>query len=167
MNLYLVGLPGVGKTTVGTALAKRLRRRLVDLDHAIEAETGKTIARIFAESGEATFRRIETQQLLRVAARDEVVVSTGGGVVCSDRNIRTMKAGGRIVFLDDTVDNILSRLDSTQVANRPILGSGSAEELAALSARRRGAYLQADLRVDLGSRGIDEVVEAIHAAFFA
>ena len=167
MNLYLVGLPGAGKTTVGTALAKRLRRRLVDLDHVIEAETGKTIARIFAESGEATFRRIETQQLLRVAARDEAVVSTGGGVVCSDRNIRTMKRSGRIVFLDDTVDNILSRLDSTQVANRPILGSGSAEELTALSARRRGAYLQADLRVDLGSRSIDEVVEAIHAAFFA
>lgn len=167
MNLYLIGLPGVGKTTVGAALADRLQWSLVDLDRQIETVARTPIAQIFAESGEAEFRALESQQLRLVAQQRRTVVATGGGVVCSEQNILTMQHSGKLVFLDDTIDNIRARLGRNQLAKRPILGSGSAAELIALAERRRPAYLRADVRLDVSSMSVLEVVDAIRTALLA
>ena len=88
-------------------------------------------------------------------------------MVCSEQNILTMQHSGKLVFLDDTIDNIRARLGRNQLAKRPILGSGSAAELIALAERRRPAYLRADVRLDVSSMSVLEVVDAIRTALFA
>ena len=80
INIYLVGMMGSGKTTVGRHLARLLRYRFFDTDQVAEKATGKTITQLFEESGEAEFRRFETQILSRICAYQRSVIATGGGI---------------------------------------------------------------------------------------
>lgn len=90
---------GAGKTTVGRALARKLRWSFVDSDHEIERRTGVTVATIFEIEGEAGFRRRESQVIADLGARTDTVIATGGGAVLADTNRQAMREAGLVVYL--------------------------------------------------------------------
>lgn len=111
-NIVLIGMPGCGKSTVGSLLGLPF----YDTDAEIERSEGRTIAEIFDADGEDVFRRIETETVKRLSSRTGVTIATGGGVVKSEDNIRTLKQNGVIVFLNRPLDLI-----DTSNADRPLL----------------------------------------------
>jgi shikimate kinase len=118
-NIYLVGMPGAGKTTVGRQLAKRLQRSFIDADHEIEARTGVRIPLIFDIEGEQGFRDRESKVIAELANESDLVVATGGGVVLRAENRAALKHGGRVIYLHVAPRLLFerTRLDP----NRPLL----------------------------------------------
>src|SRR4051812_5116631 len=98
-SIYLVGMMGAGKTTVGRILARRLKLRFFDSDHEIERRCGVKIPVIFEIEGEAGFRSREEQAIEELTQLDNVVVATGGGAVLSAANRKSLSAGGTVVYL--------------------------------------------------------------------
>ncbi|WP_371323652.1 shikimate kinase [Dechloromonas sp. ZY10] len=118
-NIYLVGLMGAGKTTVGRQLAKRLGRVFYDTDHEIVERTGVAIPTIFEIEGEEGFRRRETQTLHELTAGDNVVLATGGGAVLREENRRCLHDTGWVVYLN--VPPLLLYQRTRHDKNRPLL----------------------------------------------
>lgn len=138
-NLVLVGFMGTGKSAVGRLLAERLGREFVDLDALIESSAGCPIPRIFAEEGEAGFRKREREAVRQVASRTGLVVATGGGVVLDPDNVRDLGTGGDVVCLTATPATILARVGSDR--NRPLLQGGDPlVRIKELLAKRAPAY---------------------------
>jgi shikimate kinase len=118
-NIYLVGLMGAGKTTVGRQLAKRLQRRFVDSDHEIEARTGVRVPVIFEIEGECGFRKRESQILAELATEIDLVVATGGGAVLAIENRECMRNTGVVVYLHAPPEVLYERTRNDR--NRPLL----------------------------------------------
>ncbi|MDP2135740.1 MAG: shikimate kinase [Sulfuritalea sp.] len=118
-NIYLVGMPGAGKTTVGRQLARRLQRTFIDADHEIEARTGVRIPLIFDIEGEQGFRDRESKVIAELVARNSLVVATGGGAVLRQENRAALKHSGTVVYLQAAPGLLFerTRLDP----NRPLL----------------------------------------------
>jgi len=118
-NIYLVGMPGAGKTTVGRQLAKRLQRTFIDADQEIEARTGVRIPLIFDIEGEQGFRDRESKVIAELGSQSRLVVATGGGAVLRPENRAALKEGGIVVYLHATPPLLFerTRLDH----NRPLL----------------------------------------------
>ncbi len=104
-NLFLVGLPGAGKSTLGRQLARRLGKTFVDADAELERKLGVTIATIFEIEGEASFRDREEAALVELAAMTNIVLATGGGVVIRPANRERLKANGMVVYLHAPPDD--------------------------------------------------------------
>ena len=138
MIVYLVGMPGSGKSTVGGELAGRLGVPFVDLDTEIEREQGSTVTEIFAERGEAGFRALEAQALLEASTHDPSVVACGGGVVLEPANRITLRNTGTCVFLDVPLEELKARVQPAE--ERPLIrAEGDLERLLAARSRpRRG-----------------------------
>ena len=119
MIVYLVGMPGSGKSTVGQEVAGRLGVPLVDLDAEIEREIGGSVAQIFEERGEAGFRELEARALLRASTQDPSVVACGGGVVLEPANRVTLRNTGVCVFLDVPLEQLRDRVPPA--AERPLI----------------------------------------------
>lgn len=103
-NIILVGMPGCGKTTVGTELAKHYGRKLVDMDALIVEKAGKTIPEIFESEGEAGFRKIEAEVAKEVGKEKELIISTGGGVIVTPENHDALRQNGTVVFINRDID---------------------------------------------------------------
>lgn len=136
MNVYLVGMPGSGKTAVGAALARRLGRRFVDLDAEVERAAGAGIPSIFAERGEEGFRALESEALTRTAAGPDAVVSCGGGIVLDDANRERLRATGVVVWLSAPLERLRERV--VPGAGRPLVREP--EDLDRLLAEREPLY---------------------------
>jgi shikimate kinase len=117
--VYLVGMPGAGKSTVGRELAGRLGVPFVDLDDEIERETGTTVARIFREEGEAAFRTLEAAALVKASMDDPSVVACGGGIVLEPANRITLRNTGTVVYLDVPLEDLRRRVPPD--ADRPLI----------------------------------------------
>jgi shikimate kinase len=117
--IFLIGFMGAGKSTVGRLLADRLGRAFVDLDERIASEAQATIPELFAEEGEAGFRRREAALLAEVIAEGAQVVAPGGGAPCHGDNLERMLASGVVAYLSSSVDEILARVGAA--ADRPLL----------------------------------------------
>ena len=117
--IFLVGMMGVGKTTIGRQLAAALGREFIDLDQAIEARCGVRIATIFDIEGEAGFRRRETAALDEYTRRPGLVLATGGGAVLSEANRRMLSERGCVVYLRAGVDELYRRVARNR--GRPML----------------------------------------------
>lgn len=144
-NLYLIGMMGSGKTTIGRLLAMQLKYKFIDTDVIIEKLTQKSISQIFAESGEAAFRDIETQVLGRVAAETRTAIATGGGIVLQRQNWSYLHHGV-IVWLDVSVEQLLKRLKGN--TSRPLLQDPDPQQkLQQLLEQRQPLYASADVRV--------------------
>lgn len=129
-NIVLSGMPGSGKSTVGKYLARALNRKLIDTDAEIVRQTGKEITEIFAEIGSEGFRKIEAEVVARVSSENQgAVIATGGGAILRDDNVRALKRGGKIYFLNRPIEDIVP------TADRPL-----ALDRAALEARFRERY---------------------------
>jgi shikimate kinase len=145
LNLYLIGMMGCGKTTVGQLLAKTLRYRFFDTDSVIVQSTGHEISQIFAESGEPTFRKIETQVLSELSAYTRLVVATGGGIILERMNWSYLHQG-LVVWLDVPLETLIQRLQWDTA--RPLLRDPDPpQKLKHLFAQRQPLYAQADLQI--------------------
>lgn len=118
-NIYLVGLMGAGKTTVGRQLAKRLGRTFFDSDHEIEARTGVKIPTIFEIEGEEGFRRREAQTIAELTAERNIILATGGGVVLNPENRQRLHDSGWVVYLNVPPRLLYERTRHDR--NRPLL----------------------------------------------
>lgn len=118
-NIYLVGMMGAGKTTVGRHLAKRFNRRFVDADHEIEARTGVRIPTIFEIEGEPGFRKREAQVIAELATEQDLVLATGGGVVLDPANRGVLAGSGLVVYLNAPPAMLFERTRHDR--NRPLL----------------------------------------------
>ncbi len=110
MIVYLVGMPGSGKSVVGKELAARLGVPFIDLDREIESEAGGTVADIFAARGEPAFRAMEAAALVKASTHDPAVVACGGGVVLEPANRITLRNTGTCVFLDVPLEQLRERV---------------------------------------------------------
>ena len=150
-NIYLIGLPGSGKTTVGRCLARFLYLDFIDTDHLIEERTGVSISHIFEIEGESGFRRRETRLLEEVSDRTQTVISTGGGIILSDTNRQILRQHGQVVYLRASMEILWFRLKNCQ--NRPLLQTAPPRaRIAELMKEREPLYIaQADLIVEVTS----------------
>ncbi len=127
-HLWLIGMMGAGKTTVGRILAHRTGRPFVDVDDVVATTAERAISEIFATDGEATFRRLERDAVTRIAAGPHAVVATGGGAVLDAANVETMRRTGTVVLLHATPSTLAQRVGA---GGRPLLAGGNVEELLA------------------------------------
>jgi shikimate kinase len=156
----LVGLPGSGKSTIGRRLARALGVRLLDSDVAIEQQTGRTIADIFATDGEQEFRRIEEGVIRAALVEHDGVLSLGGGAVTSP-GVREALAGHTVIYLEINANEGVRRTGGNTV--RPLLaGPDRADKFRALMATRVPLYRRvATMRVDTNRRNPGAVVRYI------
>ena len=121
MKIFLIGLPGSGKTTLGKQVAKVLNVSFVDLDDAIEKAEKRKISEIFKESGEDYFRKIESELLIKWIQSDtDYIMATGGGTPCFYTNMQVMNTAGITIFLDVPPMEIAHRIHSSKNQNRPL-----------------------------------------------
>lgn len=156
-NIFLIGMPGCGKSAVGKLLADKTGKNFYDADDALENYYQQKISNIFSEKGENVFRQMETETLRRLSALENAVIATGGGAVTRPVNMKLAKENGVIVFIDRSVENILS---DVVITHRPLLADG-AEHLYGLYRDRIGLYRKyADITAD-NSKNLDFVVNTI------
>jgi shikimate kinase len=160
-NIYLVGLMGAGKTTIGRVLAKRLGMSFVDSDHEIEARTGVRIPTIFEIEGEEGFRRREAQVIDDLANAGGVVVATGGGAVLMPENRANLRASGFVVYLNVPPHLLFERTRHDK--NRPLLQvQNPLGRLMELHADRDPLYREvADLIIDSSRLNTQAVIQLL------
>jgi shikimate kinase len=169
-KVILTGFMATGKSAVGRTLAARLGRRFIDSDHEIVARAGKPIALIFAEEGEAAFRRLEREVIADLAQTPEpAVIATGGGALVDDANYRALSQAGTIVALAARPEVIARRVSASNVA-RPKLAEGGLpleRKIIELMEARKSAYARAAIMVDTSDLTIegaaDRVLRALEA----
>lgn len=162
-NIFLVGLMGAGKSTIGRHLAKSLGLEFLDSDHEIERRTGAGIPLIFDVEGEAGFRQREKKVIDELTRRSGVVLATGGGAVLDPENRGHLRERGTVIYLYATVDQLLSR--TAKDRNRPLLRTlDPRARLQALLVARDGFYREvATLVVDTGGRSVRSAEKEILA----
>ena len=159
-NIILTGFMGVGKTSVGTQLAKDLSFTFVDVDKLIEADQNLSITSIFSKFGEPHFREVEARIIGQVMMGEGQVVSTGGGAVIQDRNRGAFKKGGFVVCLSASPDVIYERIKHE--THRPLLQTADPKvKIKELLDGRAQFYAQADVCIDTSDKSVDDVIRAI------
>jgi shikimate kinase len=160
-SVFLVGLPGAGKSTLGRQLARRLALTFVDTDHVIEARLGCPIREFFEREGEAPFRDLEASVLDELASRPGIVLSTGGGAVLRPANRQVLRQRGWVVYLKSQPNELFRRLrhDTT----RPLLQvDDPLKALKALFATRDPLYREtAHHVVETGRPSVSSLVHQI------
>ena len=160
-NVFLIGMMGAGKSTIGRLLARRLRLRFLDSDHEIEARCGVKIPVVFELEGEAGFREREQQVIGELTALDGVVLATGGGVVLSEDNRRLLAQRGTVVYLRARPEDLYRRVRHDR--NRPLLANGDPlARLRQLHAQRDALYASiAHLVVDSGAQSVQALAREL------
>ncbi len=162
-TIALVGLMGVGKSTVGRRLAHRVDLPFVDGDEAIEAAARMTVSEIFAQLGEAEFRAGEARVMRRLLDGPPVVLATGGGAVLNEETRALMKARSTTVWLRADLKVVAARVQRRDT--RPLLrGKDPLVALTAMAEVRYPLYATADVTVDVGAGAHAQAVEAILVA---
>lgn len=169
-NLYLIGMMGAGKTTVGRILANRLNYHFFDTDAVIEQAAGQSITDIFATSGEDAFRTLETHVLSQLAPYKKLAIATGGGIVLQRQNWSYLHHGV-IIWLDVSVEQLYKRLKGS--TNRPLLQDPDPQaKLRQILQQRQSLYAQADVCVaiaphetsdEVANRVLEALSQAIEA----
>ncbi|MFN3715476.1 MAG: shikimate kinase [Thiobacillus sp.] len=160
-NLYLIGLMGAGKTTVGRLLAKHYGCDFHDSDHEIEARTGVKIPVIFEIEGETGFRKREEAAISDLTAREGIVLATGGGAILSPLNREALRANGLVIYLRGTPEHLYERTRHDR--NRPLLQTANPlEKLRELYRQRDPLYREiADIVADTGRQGVPAMTRAL------
>lgn len=160
--VFLIGLPGAGKTTLGRQLADAMQYPLFDLDALIEAGEGQPVALIFQQQGEAHFRQLEKQYLEQcIAAHPVFVMATGGGTPCFHQNIETMNRAGITIFLDVPAGEVTRRLEAAGTAGRPLLAATGTlkKQIESLRLQRLPFYQQAAFTLSGDTIGLTDVIK--------
>ena len=157
-NIILIGMPGVGKTTVGKALGEEMGRTCVDVDHELEKEIGD-ISTYITEQGEAAFREKEAEMIAKFGTQTGLIISTGGGCVTVPKNFAHLRQNGRIYQLTQPVENLST--------SGRVLSSGGIERLRELEATRTPMYESFAQCIVEHNRNAPETVSAILEDFEA
>ncbi len=161
--LVVTGFMGAGKSTVGKLVAQKLGLEFVDMDRVIEGREGKSVREIFETRGEEYFRARESELCAELAARENLVIATGGGALLDAKN-RERFANALIVCLDASADEILRRLNGA--LNRPLLADGDARQrVEELLAARRPAYVRIERHLDTTGKDVHALADQIVAEF--
>lgn len=164
MRVFLIGYMLCGKSTVGKKLAKRLGYDFIDTDKWIESKYRLSVEGIFAKYGEKVFRLFEQEALQSLIEKDNVVISTGGGLPCHNGNMEKIKAGGLSIYLNISPLSVVARY-RTSHRKRPLLEGRDEVQLqefvSASIAERERFYRQADLIVRAESVDMDGIVTKV------
>jgi len=160
-NIFLVGLMGAGKTSVGKVLARRFNKIFYDSDQEIERSTGVKIPLIFEIEGESGFRNRESRLLEELVRRRNIVLATGGGAVLSAQNRRLLADHGTVVYLRAAVSDLWQRTRHDK--NRPLLQTADPQgRLQELFEQRDPFYREiADIIIDTGNQGLGSLAHRI------
>jgi len=160
-NIYLIGLMGAGKTTIGRQLAKALQLPFYDSDKAIEEQTGVDIPTIFEYEGEKGFRMREQKMVQELTQINGIVLATGGGVILKEANRQVLKENGFVVYLQCSIDKILQR--TQRDTQRPLLHTDDPRKtMESLLAEREAFYLScADFKIETSAMQSKTVVQKI------
>jgi shikimate kinase len=164
LNIYLIGMMGSGKSTIGPLLAEHLGYGFLDTDTTIEKLVGQTVSEIFQTVGETEFRQVETQVLAEVSAHLRLVVATGGGIAIEQENWNHLHQG-LVIWLDLPVEVLVSRLQGD--TTRPLLADAAdlQSKLATMLAERRDRYNEADIQISIDQHlTAEEIIDRILAA---
>lgn len=159
--IAIVGLMGVGKTTISAKLAEKLKFYFIDCDQEIEDREHKSIAEIFSQNGEKYFRQIEAQTIAEISERDEeIVLSLGGGAFMNDDTRKLLKEKAITIWLFAPIDEILQRIGHKN--NRPLLNQKNKREvLEELALKRYPTYEEADLKFNTAETNNEILVRKI------
>lgn len=163
MKIILIGLMGAGKTTIGKELSNKLNLRFIDMDDEIEKQSKMSIVDIFKKYGENRFREIESKLLEKIALEDDIIISTGGGIIKIDDNRKLLKKQDNVVFLNGSIDTLVKNV-SNDIYKRPLLKDSTdlyikIEEL--LSERYEKYKESSNIIIDINNKNINEVVSQI------
>jgi shikimate kinase len=160
-NIFLIGMMGAGKTTVGRLLANFLEKKFHDSDREIQKRTGVSIPLIFEIEGEAGFRKRETEMLSELVKTGNIVLATGGGAVLSAENREMLKRSGTVIYLRATIDDLWRRTRHDK--NRPLLQTQDPRtKLTELYAQRDPLYREtAHIIVESGKRSARHLAQLL------
>ncbi len=158
--IWLIGMMGAGKTTVGRILGERLGIPLIDTDDLVERDCGSTIPELWEREGEGGFRERE-HEAVKDAATGSHIVATGGGVVMDDRNVAEMRRSGQVVFIEVQVPSLSTRVGHGYY--RPLLAGGDDLELDRIWADREDRYRRAAHHVVDGEGSPEVVADRVEA----
>jgi shikimate kinase len=158
-NVVLIGFMGVGKSTIGRLLARRLGRCFVETDEVITAGEGRSVPEIFRRDGEARFRQLEGETLEALALKSGDVIATGGGLPCQEGRMARLRELGTVIWLKGDLQVALER--ARRSGARPMLAGRSFDDLEALCREREPYYRDAQLSIDTTGLTIDQVVARI------
>ncbi len=161
-NIFLIGMPSSGKSTLGRQLAKRLDYQFVDTDELIENQEIASISDIFKYKGEDYFRLIENKILKSIQPNQKIIVATGGGMPCFHGGIDFIKANGTSIFLNVSPEDLLKRIQKSDINNRPLIDKRQKEDELLDNIRKRyetrlQIYEQADIQID-GSIDVEQIL---------
>ena len=163
-QIILIGPPGAGKSSIGKNLAKKLEQPFCDTDQLIEEQSGKSIAEIFIDSGEAQFREIEKAVVLQVLQDRTGVIALGGGSVLDEDVQAKLQRMSDVVFLDVSISNAAPRVGFNR--DRPLLVGNPRQQWIALMEKRRPIYEKlAKITVSTDNKKVNEVVSELMGEF--
>lgn len=153
-NIILVGFMGSGKSSLGRELHQNLGYQLIDTDHVIEKQTGKSIPDIFSQDGEAAFRNLETELLKQLISQktSEHIISTGGGVICIPENRTMLRKLGFVVWLECSVKDIFERTAKNK--NRPLLQCDDPMQAIKTLLQERSPYYEETAHLKINTTGL-------------
>lgn len=167
MLIFLIGLPGSGKTTLGKQLAKQLHYIFSDLDEAIVQTQQSTIEEIFLNEGEIAFRAYESKRLKAYHKEENMIVSTGGGAPCFHDNMEWMNESGISIFLNPPLKELAKRLNASDNSHRPMLkGKSETDLLFFLETKlkeRSPYYNQSKITIEKSNPSVTDLLEKIKA----
>lgn len=163
-NIFLVGMMGSGKTTLGRSLAQRLHHPFIDTDRVLVERTGVPVTTIFEIEGEAGFRKRESAILAELAQADDQVIATGGGAILAPDNRATMRSGGTVIYLRARIEHLWER--TRHDSSRPLLQTADprATLMELLEARDPLYREAAHIIVDTGSQSAGTLVTRVVSA---
>lgn len=166
-NIFLIGLMGAGKTTIGRSLARITHKHFYDADHELEARTGVRIPVIFDIEGEVGFRQREEEVIHALAQQHNIVLATGGGAILSEKNRRVLQAHGLVVYLYAHLEDLWARTRHDK--NRPLLQTENPKNrLEALFTERDPLYQEvADVVIDTSGHHVHKIAYALWEALKA
>ncbi|CAH2466322.1 MULTISPECIES: shikimate kinase [Bacillus] len=157
-SIYIIGYMGAGKTTIGKALSKELHMEVVDTDQKIEEQKEKAIWHIFAEEGEMVFREYESE-MLRSLPVQNVIITTGGGIIEREENRKWMKENGTVVYLYCDPHVIAERL--REDTTRPLFQKKDIAAFVTKFESRRAYYEEADIHIDTTNKSVKQIMNEL------
>ena len=160
-NIILIGFMGTGKTSVSSKLSELLDMNIIDTDQYIEYKENKSIAEIFSNYGEEYFRKCETDALIDLSNQNNIIISTGGGIILKEKNIEIMKNQGKLILLTASPETIYKRVKNS--TERPLLNNNmNIDYISKLIEERKEKYLNAaDIIIDTNNKSIDDICKEI------
>jgi len=160
-NIYLIGLMGSGKTTLGKILSKKLDKSFYDSDQVIEETLGVDVPMIFEYEGEAGFREREKDILKELVSKKNIVLATGGGIILSESNRDLLSENGIVIYLKSHQKDLILRMKNDKT--RPLLKNGNIEEIIKKLCKEREPLYEeiADFEIMTKNKRIHEIVNEI------